>query len=156
MCVQVAKSAAKAQVVIFALLGFVELGAFLFGPVNGGVGSRVALVLMVPGLTWFLASYFASARLEWDTQTLSTLRLGFIHRTVDLRHLARIETKKKLGGLYYVVTDQRGHSVQLPPLLYMRRDEWARVLIAAVRVSGATTDTDAARFLAGAASPPAP
>lgn len=152
---QVATSAAKAQAVIFLLLGFLELGAFLFGPVNGGAGSRMALVLMLPGLTWLLASYFAYARLEWDAHTLSTIRFGFIHRTVDLRRLARVETKKQLGGLYYVVTDHVGHSVQLPPLLYTRRDEWGRALIDAIRASGATTDSEAGRFLAWAASPPA-
>ena len=156
MGVQVAKSAAKAQAIAFALLGVLEFGAFAFGPVQGNVGSRVALVLLVPGATWLLASYFASARLEWDGQTLSTSQLRFIHRTVDLRQLARVETKRKLGGLYYVVTDRRGHSVQLPPLLYTRRNEWARALMTAIRASGATTDTEADRFLDWATSSPNP
>lgn len=37
MGVQVAKSAAKTQAIIFALLGVLEFGAFAFGPVQGDV-----------------------------------------------------------------------------------------------------------------------
>jgi hypothetical protein len=153
MVVQVAKSAAKTHAVIFAMLGTGTLAAFLSAPVKGGAGARATLVVLLPGLSWLLATYFASARLEWDAETLSTIRFGCLRRTVRLGQLARVETKR--GGAYYVVTDRLGHSVQLPPLLFTRRGEWARVLIDAIRVSGATTDPQADHFLTQVTSPTA-
>lgn len=152
MDVQVAKSGAKGHAAVFALLGLGLFGILLSAPVSGGFVARATLVVMLPGLMWILATYFASARIEWDAETLSTVRFGFVRRTVHLRQLSRVETRNPLGGLYYVVTDRRGHSVQLPPLLFTRRAEWARALVDAIRVSGATTDPQADHFLAAAAS----
>lgn len=147
MNTQIAGSAAKAQGVIFAILGLAFGGGMSVAHVKGGVGGKLFLVVLLVGLFGWLAASLILARLEWTDASMTTVRMGLSRKTIRLDQLAAAKTVRKRNAIYYVFSDQAGSAIQIPPSLYQRRSVWAPMLVAAIRGCDAEADPAVMAFL---------